>query len=276
MSISENSGFSSDFSADNNVSDEYSYQVNTSRSGGAEKDDKEARLRRAKQQLRELVAHREQAREEERAHIAREIHDELGQQLTALRMDATMLKLQFGETVPELADYVLRMKATIDNCILAVRQVASSLRPAVLDMGLSAAVEWLLNRFEKRTGIATVLVAPADELVLDDARATAVFRVLQESLTNIVRHARATQVQVTICHEPGSLRITIADNGVGFDPLVVRNKRGFGLMGIRERVLMFGGIARFDSALGQGTTVRLTLPLVNLSHDNKSEDSESL
>lgn len=273
MNISDKNTASS---ADVSGSDVSFHQTGTTgQTNFMETTDKEAQLRRAKQQLRELVAHREQAREEERAHIAREIHDELGQQLTALRMDATMLKLQFGETTPELAEYIQRMKATIDNCILAVRQVASSLRPAVLDMGLSTAVKWLLNRFEKRTGIATLLDAPDDELILDDARATAVFRVLQESLTNIVRHARATEVRVNIFLEPELLRITIADNGVGFDPLVVRNKRGFGLMGMRERVLVFGGLARFDSTPGQGTAVRLSIPLTSSSH-NKSEQSGSI
>ena len=222
---------------------------------------KEAQLRRSKQRLRELVAHREQAREEERAHIAREVHDELGQQLTALRMDTTMLKLRYADVAPEFDAHLQRMKEAIDNCIVSVRQVASSLRPAVLDMGLIASVDWLLKNFSDRTGIATVFNAPADDLLLDDARATAVFRVLQESLTNIARHAQASQLEVRLRCEEKVLHISVADNGKGFDSKVVRNKRGFGLMGMRERVLVFGGQARFDTTLGQGTTVRLSIPL---------------
>lgn len=222
---------------------------------------KEAQLRRSKQRLRELVAHREQAREEERAHIAREVHDELGQQLTALRMDVTMLKLRYPEVAPEFEVHVRRMKEAIDTCIVSVRQVASSLRPAVLDMGVVASVDWLLKNFSERTGIATAFVAPVDDLLLDDARATAVFRVLQESLTNIARHAQATRIDVVMRCDDKVLHISVADDGRGFDAKVVRNKRGFGLMGIRERVLVFGGQARFDTVLGQGTTVRLSIPL---------------
>lgn len=222
---------------------------------------KEAQLRRSKQRLRELVAHREQAREEERAHIAREVHDELGQQLTALRMDVTMLKLRYPEVAPEFEVHVRRMKEAIDTCIVSVRQVASSLRPAVLDMGVVASVDWLLKNFSERTGIATAFDAPADELLLDDARATAVFRVLQESLTNIARHAQATRIDVGMRCDDKVLYVNVADDGRGFDAKVVRDKRGFGLMGIRERVLVFGGQARFDTVIGQGTTVRLSIPL---------------
>lgn len=223
---------------------------------------KEAQLRRSKQRLRELVAHREQAREEERAHIAREVHDELGQQLTALRMDTTMLKLRYADVSPEFDAHVQRMKEAIDSCIVSVREVASSLRPAVLDMGLIASVDWLLKSFSMRTEIATVFNAPADNLLLDDARATAVFRVLQESLTNIARHAQANRVEVHLRCEDKVLHISVADDGSGFDSKVVRNKRGFGLMGMRERVLVFGGQVRFDSTVGQGTTVRLSVPLL--------------
>jgi len=225
---------------------------------------KEAQLRRSKQRLRELVAHREQVREVERAHIAREVHDELGQQLTALRMDTTMLKLRYADATPEFDAHIKRMKDAIDSCIVSVREVASSLRPAVLDMGIIASVDWLLKRFHERSGIVTDFDAPTEELTLDDARATAVFRVLQESLTNITRHAQASEVSVSLRCENDVLYISVADNGKGFDTKVVRNKPGFGLMGIRERVLAFGGHARFDTVIGQGTTVRLEIPL----HEN--------
>lgn len=227
---------------------------------------KEAQLRRSKQRLRELVAHREQVREVERAHIAREIHDELGQQLTALRMDTTMLKIRYANTTSDFDEHIKRMKDAIDSCIVSVREVASSLRPAVLDMGIIASVDWLLKRFGERSGIITDLDAPADDLLLDDARATAAFRVLQESLTNISRHAQASQVSVSLRCEDNVLHISVADNGKGFDTKVVRNKPGFGLMGMRERVLAFGGHARFDTVVGQGTTVRLSIPLFEKVH----------
>jgi PAS domain S-box-containing protein len=222
---------------------------------------KEAQLRRSKQRLRELVAHREQVREAERAHIAREVHDELGQQLTALRMDTTMLKLRYAEPSSEFEEHIQRMKYAIDSCIVSVREVASSLRPAALDMGLIASVDWLLKKFGERTAIATEFIAPTEDLLLDDERATTVFRVLQESLTNITRHAQASRVEVCLRREANILHISVADNGKGFDTKVVRDKPGFGLMGMRERVLAFGGHARFDTIIGQGTTVRLAIPL---------------
>jgi signal transduction histidine kinase len=142
-----------------------------------------------------------------------------------------------------------------------VREVASSLRPAVLDMGLIASVDWLLKKFGERTAIATEFIAPTEDLLLDDERATTVFRVLQESLTNITRHAQASRVEVCLRREANILHISVADNGKGFDTKVVRDKPGFGLMGMRERVLAFGGHARFDTIIGQGTTVRLAIPL---------------
>lgn len=218
-------------------------------------------LKQSKQRFRDLVAHGEQAREQERAHIAREIHDELGQQLTALRMDITLLKLKYPEDSSDAQSYLVRMKESVDNCIQSVREVASRLRPAVLDMGLPAAIDWLLKSFKSRHGVTFSINSMCDDLNLDDARATAVFRVVQESLTNIARHAEASHVTVSMSNSHNVLNITIKDDGKGFDPKVVRKLRGFGLMSIRERVLIFGGRARFESMLGYGTTVHLSIPL---------------
>jgi len=128
-------------------------------------------------------------------------------------------------------------------------------------MGLIEAVDWLLKNFSKRTGVTTVFNAPADKVTLDEARAIAVFRVLQESLTNITRHAQASNVKVRLYCKDQVLHINVVDDGKGFDLKVVRNKHGFGLMGMRERVLMFGGQASFDSIVGQGTTVMISIPL---------------
>jgi PAS domain S-box-containing protein len=222
----------------------------------------EEELLRSRQLLRELAAHREQIREEERARIAREVHDQLGQYLTALRMDAALLNLSFGADNPELAARVDGMKQTIDTTIGVVRDVATALRPAVLDMGLVSAAEWLLNGFEERSGVLCDLESPSEEdLGLDDARATAAFRILQESLTNIGRHAMANRVRVTIERTGQSLSMLIADDGTGFDPEVVRERKTFGLMGIRERALIFGGEVRIDSRPGAGTSVSIRLPL---------------
>ncbi|MDX9995524.1 MAG: PAS domain-containing sensor histidine kinase [Rhodocyclaceae bacterium] len=222
----------------------------------------EEELLRSRQLLRELAAHREQIREEERARIAREVHDQLGQYLTALRMDAALLNLSFGADNPELAARVEGMKQTIDTTIGVVRDVATALRPAVLDMGLVSAAEWLLAGFEERSGVLCDLESPAEErLGLDDARATAAFRILQESITNIGRHAMANRVRVSIERAGNSLSMMIADDGTGFDPEVVRERKTFGLMGIRERALIFGGEVRIDSRPGAGTSVSIRIPL---------------
>jgi PAS domain S-box-containing protein len=225
----------------------------------------EDELLRSRQELRELAAHHEKIREAERGRIAREIHDELGQYLTALRMDTAMLNIQFGANQPELARHVTGMKETIDATIGVVRNLAAALRPAALDMGLGSAAEWLLAGFQDRTGIRTRLEMPeGEDLKVDDDRATAAFRILQESLTNITRHARATSVCVRI-ERRDALEIEVCDNGVGFDPTVVRSRKTFGLMSIRERALMFGGESRIDSTPGAGTTLRVAIPLPQIS-----------
>jgi PAS domain S-box-containing protein len=221
----------------------------------------EEELLRSRQDLRDLAAHHEKIREAERSRIAREIHDELGQYLTALRMDTAMLNIRYGADHPELAKHVAGMKETIDTTIGVVRNLAAALRPAALDMGLASAAEWLLGGFQERTGIHCQLDMPdGEELKLDEDRAIAAFRILQESLTNIARHAQASVVRVHIARRDDVLSIEVRDNGVGFDPAVVRGRKTFGLMGIRERVLMFGGESHIDSEPGAGTTLRVQIP----------------
>ncbi len=226
-----------------------------------ERKAREAELLDSRQKLRDLGAHHEKLREEERTHIAREIHDELGQHLTALRMDAALLQLQFGESNPELAQKVSGMKKLIDRTIKVVRGVASSLRPAALDLGLASAAEWLVGEFRARSGVTCTLELPAHELALDDARATVVFRILQESLTNVSRHANARNVEVSIAQRAGMVVLAVRDDGGGFDPAQVGDKKTFGLMGIRERAMMFGGSARLSSRPGEGTLLEVEMPL---------------
>lgn len=220
----------------------------------------EDELLRTRQNLRELAAHHEKIREEERTRIAREIHDELGQYLTALRMDTAMLNIRFGAGNPELESHAAGMKKTIDTTIGVVRSLAASLRPAALDMGLVSAAEWLLSGFEERTQIRCHLHAPQEHLDMDEDRATAAFRILQESLTNITRYAKAGEVNVRIELLNDVLEMDIRDDGVGFDKAEARNRKTFGLMGIRERALQFGGESRIDSRPGAGTTLRIRIP----------------
>lgn len=222
---------------------------------------KEAELLASRQLLRDLAAHHEQARESQRSHLAREIHDELGQFLSALRMDAAMLRMRFGHLDPDIAQHVGHMKQTIDLTMTVVRDVVAALRPGALNEGLVPAVEWLLGDFSRRTGIIGHLDAPDSDIELDGELATAAFRILQESLTNVGRHAQATEVSIRIACMDGQLHLRIDDNGVGFDPVAVGERRTFGLLGMRERVLVFGGSVSIDSAPQSGTTLTAILPI---------------
>ena len=220
----------------------------------------EGALLKSQRKLRELAAHREQDREEERARIAREIHDELGQYLTALRMDVALLQTRYGADHPDLSKKIEGMKETISTTVDVVRNIASALRPHALNMGLVYAAEWLLTDLQERTGVRCRLHAPLEHLDVDDERATALFRILQESLTNIARHAQASEVEVRIEQEDDTLSLRVWDNGVGFDPAEVRNRKAFGLMGMRERALILGGNSQVESRPGGGTKLSVRIP----------------
>jgi PAS domain S-box-containing protein len=217
-------------------------------------------LKEAEQNLRELSARQHTAREEERKHIARELHDELGQFLTALRMSVSLLRVRFGQDNPALTEHAKGMTQLVDRNIQVVRNVAASLRPAALDMGIQPALEWLVDEFGRHAGIAANLLVMDENIVLDDDSQTAIFRIVQESLTNVARHAAASQVTVTLDSSGDCCQVTVQDDGVGFDPGQV-GKSSLGLVGMRERVLMVGGAIDIDSAPGRGTTVVVRVPL---------------
>lgn len=219
----------------------------------------EQRLKESHAQLRQLSTHRETMREEERKRIAREIHDELGQQLTALRMGLSLLRLQFGEGQSLLVERIQILMGRIDEIIQVVRNVATALRPSSLDMGLTSALEWLVSEFSNNTGIACRLRAPEARLELDDERATAIFRVIQESLTNVARHARASRVDIHLECSTEHVLIKVADNGKGFDPGQLP-KGTLGMLGMHERGHMLGGTVTIDSTPGQGTCVQVCIP----------------
>lgn len=211
-------------------------------------------------QLRELGAHRESVREDERKRIARELHDELGQSLTALRMAAALLRVRFGTQLPELNAHVHGMTELVDRTIGAVRNVATSLRPAVLDMGIGSALEWLAEEFRKHGTADCRLTLDMQGGELSEQQAVTVFRIVQESLTNVARHAAATGVTIVLrCRDP-VCALEVSDNGRGFDSTAAR-PHSFGLLGIRERVLTLGGQLRVDSTLGGGTRLAVTIPL---------------
>jgi PAS domain S-box-containing protein len=222
----------------------------------------EQRLQESHDVLRELAARRETAREEERKHIAREIHDELGQILTALRMDVSMLRLKYAKTMPALLDDVQALVCTVDKTIQVVRDVVAELRPMVLDMGVAPAIEWLVAEFERHGRTACRLRVCDSAAVLDEQRATVVFRIVQESLTNIARHAEATQVDISLESDGSHYWLKVRDNGKGFQPARVR-KASFGLISMRERALMLGGAVHIASQPGLGTEICVRIPVQN-------------
>lgn len=219
----------------------------------------ELELQRAKDQLRALSTYQETMLEEERKRIAREVHDEMGQLLTALKMDISLIRMRFGKEA-EIREKAEDMRILVEKTIQVVRQVASNLRPAALDLGLPAAIEWLAEDFQHRWEIECEVRLGSGETALDDSRATAVFRVVQESLTNVARHADASKVVIKLDAQDGRLRLRIWDNGCGFDPFEVRDKTGFGILGMRERILALGGSLKIDSQPGIGTRVDIDLP----------------
>jgi PAS domain S-box-containing protein len=221
----------------------------------------ELALGESRQELRALVAYDDALLEEERKHIAREVHDELGQLLTALRMDLALLRPAVkGDAAAQ--GQIDKMREMIDHTLLVVRHVASNLRPAALDLGLVAALEWLTEDFSLRWEMPCELQVSGDGFQLDEAVATALFRVVQESLTNVARHANAGRVAVRLSHDAQGLALEVEDDGRGFDPLALRSRKrkGFGLLGMEERMLKIGGTLEVQSG-PWGTRARFQLPL---------------
>lgn len=219
----------------------------------------EKKLENSHMQLRLLARQREISREEERKHIAREIHDELGQHLTSMRMSLSLMRMQFARDNPHMLTQLQNLMALSDQTIQVVRHVATRLRPNVLDMGLTPALEWLRDDFIRQYRCPCLLHAPEPEVLLNDEYATAAFRVVQESLTNIARHAQATQVVISLENRDGMVVLSVRDNGNGFDAQTCK-PNAFGLMSMKERGRMLGGEVTIDSQPGVGTLVRLTFP----------------
>lgn len=213
----------------------------------------------SKEKLRALAAHQEQLLERERKHIAMEVHDEMGQLLTVLGLNTSLIGLRFGND-PELLGMIEEMHSHVDSATKVVRRIASNLRPAALDLGLLPALEWLAEDFSRRWKIGCKLDGSKVKIVLDDLHSTAVFRVVQESLTNVARHANAQAVVIALHQNKQQLRVIVKDNGRGFDATAVSNGAGFGLFGMRERLLALGGTLQIESAPGMGTAVTIELP----------------
>ncbi|MBD9359076.1 PAS domain S-box protein [Methylomonas fluvii] len=220
-----------------------------------EKDLESSRL-----QLRQLAARREKAREEERKHMAREVHDELGQMLTALRMEMSLLRMKFAISNRGLAEQVRNIMELLDQTIQVTRDVATSLRPSAIEMGIVPALEWLVRKFAEQSGIQCDLLYPEDDFDMDEECAIVIFRIAQESLTNVLRHAAASQVKIAVNLDKDHYCLKIDDNGRGFDAHAPTKTKSFGLIGIRERSLMLGGETSISSAPGQGTSIQVRIP----------------
>lgn len=221
----------------------------------------QAKLQQSHHKLRRLAAHADQIKEEERKRIAREIHDDLGQNLLVLRIDVDMLCTRTRHRHPRLHKRAEHTLGQIDRTIKSVRHIINDLRPTVLDLGLNAAVEWQIGQFRARSGIVCELIEHQTEIRIDDHCATAFFRVLQESLSNIQQHAHASLVRVDLHQIEGVLSMTISDNGIGLRD-ASRNKHGsFGLVGIEERISLLGGTCSITASPNGGTTVAVTVPV---------------
>jgi PAS domain S-box-containing protein len=220
-------------------------------------------LRQSQAELRELSAQVLQAREDEKTRIARELHDELGQQLTALKMDLEWARGRLPADAAEVSDKLARMNSTLDRTVTATRRISADLRPLMLDdLGLAEAAEWLAKDFEQRSGIVCELALEDPDALssLEDATGTALYRMLQESLTNVARHAKATHVEVALGVAGGEVTLTIEDDGRGITDGDRRKTGSFGLKGLRERAHYLGGTVEIGPAKDVGTRVAVRVP----------------
>jgi len=219
-------------------------------------------LENSRAQLLLLAQHDQTRREEDRARMAREVHDELGQALTGLKMDLAWLQRHAGPKQRDLRQKFRDMSDLVDTTIQSVRRIATELRPVMLDdLGLIPAMEWQLQELQERSGIRCQFTSSLEEVALGAEETTVLFRILQETLTNVVRHATATEVQVALEVEQGYVCLRVQDNGRGITESEAHDSKAFGLLGMRERVLLRSGDFSIQGTPGQGTTVVIRLPL---------------
>ena len=218
----------------------------------------------ARRDLRGLSERLVEAREDERRRIARELHDELGQRLTALKLELASLKRGARASAARIA----AMQAMLDDTVASVRRISADLRPLMLDdLGFNAAIEWLARETARRTGIEVTVRLGEGDPRLDDRATIALYRMVQEALTNVARHAQATEVHVEVGEQDGALVLTVHDNGSGFPARATQKAGSFGLMGMRERALMLGGGVQIDNPPGGGGRITVHLPMTPSADD---------
>jgi PAS domain S-box-containing protein len=222
----------------------------------------EEKLRRSSKLLRDLSSHLQSVREEERAVIAREIHDELGQVLTALKIQISLISNKLNVEQSVLKEKINSLLHLIDTSVESVQRISSQLRPGILDeLGLIATIEWQIEEFKKLTNISCTVILPNDELKLDVNKSTALFRIFQEALTNITRHSEADKVSISLLTDQTKLSLEIKDNGKGIIQDQIKDYRSLGLHGMEERAMVFGGRVYIDSFTGKGTSVKVEIPI---------------
>ncbi|MBI4455668.1 MAG: PAS domain S-box protein [Acidobacteria bacterium] len=226
----------------------------------------EQQLTESHTELRRLAEHLRSVREEERADAARAIHDELGQALTILKMDLTGLQNKLsregGPLEQSPSEKITSMSRLVDETIKSVRRIAADLRPAVLDdLGIVAAIEWKARELQEKTGIECKLTVEPRDITLDRDRSTDVFRIFQEAMTNVIRHANASKTEIGLRLRDGSLVLEVEDNGRGITKDEISNTKSFGLLGVRERALAWGGEVAIHSAPGEGTKLTVRIPV---------------
>jgi signal transduction histidine kinase len=229
-------------------------------------------LRQSHEQLRALSMYLQHVREEERIRISRAVHDELGQALTGLKIDLAWLTGKLPRNLNPLIEKARGMSLHIDETIKTVRRISTELRPGILDhLGLVAALEWQANEFQTRTGIECSFNHSLNRTILDEELCTAFFRIFQETLTNVIRHAGASRVDVDLYDEAGSLVLEVRDNGRGITPGQISNFKSIGLLGMRERAALLGGAVRISGTPREGTRVVISIPSVAAPRTRKRQ-----
>ena len=219
-------------------------------------------------QVTNLSEHLQNVREEERASLSRELHDELGQQLTAISLDLHWLKNRSVDSAQNVQLKINDALSIVQDAAAAVKRINTELRPAILDdLGLFAAVEWQLRDFSQRNDIAVDFSCGCEHLLINPSRAIAIFRIVQESLNNIAKHAKASNVFLKGFEDGENLNIIISDDGLGFSENNINKNISFGLLGMKERANMLNGHALIVSTIGKGTRVEICIPLEHLNED---------
>jgi PAS domain S-box-containing protein len=231
----------------------------------SQREEAEKKIKDTSERLRKLALHLQNIREEERTLIAREIHDELGQMLTFLKIQITLIGKKLTDNQQILKDKVDSSLKLIDDLIDTIQKISEKLRPTVLDeLGIASAIDWQTKDFSERTGINCVCELPKDELPLDKEKSTAMFRIFQEAVTNIARHANASRVSISLKEFKQNIILEIKDNGKGITENQINDPRSLGILGMKERAVLFGGTLTIKSSMNSGTTVRVELPFNNI------------